>query len=172
MGIVLGGAVAPMRGQSSLGDARLAVFGGPAFRTAAVSRPFLLGMSGDASLFRAGGGRLGVGALAEGGLYHPAISGKGNYYFSADGMFEAGQRLAATEAMRARPFAVAGYTKMFNATDSGMGTAVAMNFGVGVDRVIRDDLWLRVEVRDCYTPASDSHALVLRIGLVAVWSRE
>ena len=168
VGFAFGLAVRPMSGQSSLGDVRMALFGGPAFQTAAVARPFELGVSGEASLFRAGRGRVGAGVLAEGGVYHPAISGKGNYYYSADALLD--RMLPVGEAAPVRLFGVAGYTRFFNATDSAVETADAANFGLGMDRVLRGDLWLRLEVRENYTPASGSPALVLRIGIVAMGS--
>ena len=170
LGLVCGAAFAQQR----LGEARLAAFGGPVFLSNAASRPMGLGMSGDASLFRTRGGSLGVGALAEGGSFQPALSGKGNYYFSADAMLAREARVSAWEdgasGLRLRPFAVAGYTRFFNATSTALNSANAVNFGVGVDRLIRDDLSLRVEVREQYTPASDAHALVLRVGIVAIGS--
>lgn len=152
------------RGQAA-GDARLALFGGPTFRTGATTRPFELGISGDVSLLQTGRGKLGVGALAEGGLYHPAVSGKGSFYFSADAMLERFQPRWATESAGMRAFAVAGYTRLFNATETAVDVGNAFNAGVGLDRVIRDDLWLRVELRGRYAAADGSHALVLRIGL-------
>ena len=74
------------------------------------------------------------------------------------------------EAAPVRLFGVAGYTRFFIATDSAVETADAANFGLGMDRVLRGDLWLRLEVRENYTPASGSPALVLRIGIVAMGS--
>ena len=170
VGLVIGPAAGPVGGQALPGEVRLAVFGGPAFQTSAVARPFELGVSGDARLFRVGSSGVGAGVLAEGGLYHPAISGKGNYYFSADAMLD--RWLPVGEAGPMRLFGVAGYTRLFNATDSAVGTAAAVNCGLGVDRVLRDDLWLRVEVRAHVTPASGEHAVELRFGLVGMGSLE
>lgn len=168
--VALGGLATTMSGQTSRADGHLTVFGGPAFQTGAASRPFELGISGDATVFRARSGAFGAGLLAEGGLYHPALSGKGNYYFSADAILDLAPRMAAREALKLRPFAAAGYTRRFNATDTAIGTSDGVNYGVGLDRAIGDDLSLRLEVRDCYMPANDSHALVLRFGLVALLS--
>lgn len=158
-------AACSMHGQEP-GDTRLALFGGPAFRTSAASRPFELGISGDVSLVRLGCSRIGLGALAEGGLYHPAIAGKGNFYFSADAMLEGSPPMDASESRRMRPYVVAGYTRFFSASDTGIGTADAVNAGLGVDLGLRDDLSLRLEVRGRYTPGDGSHGIVLRIGLV------
>lgn len=143
-------------------------------------------MSADASLIPAGRATLGLGALVEGGVYHPALSGTGNYSFSVDAMLARVQPAWVSEAMRVRPFVVAGYTRFFNATgsaaSSGVGSAStaassgglsrsnAANFGLGVDRQLRDDLWLRVEVREHYTPDGGQHVLALRVGLVSVQS--
>jgi len=155
-----------MYAQEPAGQTRLTLFGGPAFRTGAVSRPFELGISGDVSLFRLGRSRFGLGVLAEGGLYHPAISGKGNFYFSADATLDCGQPMAATEPPRIRPYLAAGYTRFFSASDTGTGTADAANAALGIDLALRDDLSLRLEVRGRYTPGDGSHVIVLRIGLV------
>jgi hypothetical protein len=127
-------------------------------------------MSGEADIFRVG--RAGAGILAEGGTYHPVISGSGNYYFSADatlGQFEAPH---ADTAGGLRPFAVAGYTRFFNASKTAVGTADAVNCGLGLDRVLKDDLRVRLEVRVYETPASNLHAIELRIGIVAVGSMD
>jgi hypothetical protein len=159
-------AACSIQAQGSAGEMRLALFGGPAFRTGAASRPFELGISGDVSLFRVVRSRLGVGALAEGGLYHPAISGKGNFYFSADVVLEHSQPMGASEFLLLRPYAVVGYTRFFSATDAAIDTANSMNAGLGVDLELRDELSLRLEVRGRYTPADGSHEIVLRLGLV------
>jgi len=157
-------------GLAPAGGFRLALFGGMDFLTYAHPRPVGLGVSVDQSWLRLGESHAGMGVLAEGGLFHPAISGKGNFYFSADGMIDRLPGEAALETMAVRPFAVAGYTKLFNAESTGISTANAVNFGVGVDRVLRDDLWLRVELREMFTPASDSHVLALRLGVVGAGS--
>jgi hypothetical protein len=163
--LVVGPGVGIGRAQESAGDFRLALFGGPAFLTYAHPRPLELGISVDERVLPTGSSRAGIGFLAEGGLFHPAISGKGNFYFSVDGVVDGLPREAPI-----RPFAVAGYTRMFNADSTGILTANAVNFGVGVDRVLQDDLWLRVELREMFTPSSDTHALVVRVGLVGVGS--
>jgi hypothetical protein len=178
-------------------EARLAVFGGPAFFTGVPSRPlssrpFAMGMSADTSLIPLGRGGLGAGVLAEGGVYHPALSGTGNYYFSGDAMLTRVQPDWLGEAMKVRPFVVAGYTMFFNATGSaksvssasassvsasaagtsaasgGLSASNAANIGLGVDRQLHDDLWLRVEVREHYTPDGGQHVLAIRVGLVSV----
>jgi hypothetical protein len=159
-------AMALPAGAQTVEDFGLSLFGGPAWKTGAAARPFELGMGGEVNLLRYGA--VGLGPAVEGGLFHPAISGKGNYYASVDARLaggEWGRRMAAT-----RPFGVAGFTRFFNATDTAINPANALNFGVGVDRALGEDLWLRVEVREHYTPGSDSHALVLRIGVVGVES--
>jgi hypothetical protein len=150
------------------GEFRLTALMGPAFLTNAPARPFNLGMSVDASLFRVGRGRAGGGLLVEGGIYHPSISGSGNYYFSADTIVGRGQALPVAAAMRLRLFAVSGYTRIFNASSTATDTANAVNFGVGVDRALGEDVGVRLEVRELYTPAGDSHVLAFRIGLVAI----
>jgi hypothetical protein len=127
--------------------------------------------------------------MAEGGIYHPALSGTGNYYFSGDAMLARVQPAWSSDAMRVRPFVAAGYTIMFNATGSAASTSAssssttsssipsggitvtnAANVGLGVDRQIRDDVWLRFEVREHYTPDGGQHVLVLRLGLVSIGS--
>jgi hypothetical protein len=183
-------AMHPARAQDCRTETRLAAFGGPAFFTSALPRPYEMAMSADATLFPLLHGAVGSGVLVEGGVYHPALSGTGNYYFSADALLTRVQSAWVSDAMRVRPFVVAGYTRFFNATGSatsgssgtsGTGSAAtgpsgslttsnAANLGIGVDRVINDDLWLRVEIRENYTPDGGSHALVLRIGIVAVGS--
>jgi hypothetical protein len=141
----------------------MALFGGPAWMTGAAAQPFELGVGVDASLYRMRGGRVGIGPEVEGGVYHPAFSGIGNYYVSADAMV-ARER----DGVRLRPFWAVGYTRFFNATKDALTQADAVNFGVGVDRALSEDLWLRVDVREHYAPETDSHALVLRIGIVGV----
>jgi hypothetical protein len=165
MGWGLGLAAWPVHGQGP-GEARLALFGGPAYRTGAASQPFELGISGDVGLFRLGRSGLGAGALGEGGLYHPAISGKGSFYFSADAMLECSPPAGATASLPVRPYAVAGYTRSFSATDTSVGTANAVNAGLGVDLPLRDGMLLRLEVRGRYTFADGTHGIALRIGLV------
>jgi hypothetical protein len=152
------------------GEVRLTALMGPAYRTNAASRPFNLGMSADASLFRVGRGSVRAGPLAEGGIFHPSISGAGNYYFSADAMVDFGEAVRATAAMWVRLFAVAGYTRVFNASSTAIDTADGVNFGVGADRRVGEDMGVRLEVRELYAPASDSHALVFRIGFIAFGS--
>jgi hypothetical protein len=153
-----------------VGDFGLGLFGGPAWKTGAASQPFELGMGVDASVYRMHGGRIAIGPAVEGGFYHPAFSGTGNYYASVDAMIARGEWGEAWAAGRLRPFAAVGYTRFFNATKDALTQEDAMNFGVGVDRALSEDLWLRVEVREHYTPDSDTHALVLRIGIVGVES--
>jgi len=185
----IGSALHPARAQMSPTEVRLAAFGGPAYFTSALSRPYNMAMSADATLYPLPCRNLVSGVLVEGGVYHPAISGTGNYYLSTDALLTRIQPDWATEAMRLRPYLVAGYTRFFNATGSATGassssgsasssttpsgsltTSNAANLGIGVDRVINDDLWLRFEIRENYTPDGGSHALVLRIGIVAVGS--
>lgn len=180
--------------QECRSEARLTAFGGPVFFSGAAGRPrpFAMGMSADASLFPLRQGRAAVGVLAEGGVYHPALSGSGNYYFTGDAMLARVQPAWVSEAMRVRPFVVAGYTMFFNTTGSaasvasassasasasgtstpsgGVSVTNAANFGLGVDRQIKDDLWLRFEVREHYTPDGGQHVLALRVGLVSVGS--
>jgi len=187
--LVCGVATSAARAQNCLSEARLTAFGGPVFFSGVSSgllssRPFAMGMSADLGLFPVGSGALGVGVLAEGGVYRPALSGTENYYFSGDAMLARAQPEWMSEAMRVRPFVVAGYTMFFNATGSaksasaagtnaasgGLSVSNAANIGLGVDRQLRDDLWLRVEVREHYTPDGGQHVLVLRIGLVSVGS--
>jgi hypothetical protein len=174
MWLLLGLGSTTLAAQAWLSDARLAAFGGPVFLSNAASRPMELGMSADAILLHPGHGVAGAGVLAEGGLFHPALSGKGNYYFSSDAMLcrdlRSEDARGVTLDLRVRPFAVAGYTRFFNATSSALNAANALNFGVGVDRALTQDLSLRLELREQYTPSSDSHALVLRIGIVALGS--
>jgi hypothetical protein len=160
----------PVRAQYSLSDLRLTAFGGPAVHTGAMDHPFQVGLSADLSLFHPGCEYLGVGFLLEGGFFHPALSGTGNYYFSSDAMLAHVQPERASAEMKLQPFAVVGYTQFFNATNTSLSTAPAMNFGIGVDRSLSEDLWLRLDVREQYTPSSDSHALVFRLGLVGVQS--
>jgi hypothetical protein len=186
---VCGVATSAARAQNCLSEVRLAAFGGPVFFSGVSSgllssRPAVMGMSADLGLFPVGSGALGAGVLAEGGVYHPALSGSGNYYFSGDAMLARVQPEWGSETMRVRPFVVAGYTKFFNTTGSaksgsassasaasgGLSLSNAANIGLGVDRQLRDDLWLRVEVREHYTPDGGQHLLVLRIGLVSVGS--
>jgi hypothetical protein len=181
--------MAAAQAQDCRTEARLTAFGGPAFFTGVSSgllssRPFAMGMSADVSLFPVGRGALGAGVLAEGGVYHPVLSGTGNYYFSGDAMLARVQPEWVSETMRVRPFVVAGYTMFFNVTGSaksasasgvsaasgGLTLSNAANIGLGVDRQLRDDLWLRVEVREHYTPDGGQHVLAIRIGLVSVGS--
>jgi len=177
-------------GQQCLSEARLAAFGGPALFTGKVgARPFVMSMSADVSLLPLGQGRVGLGVMAEGGVYHPALSGSGNYYFSGDAILARVQPAWSSEEMKARPFLAAGYTIMFNATGSAVNASAtsssatsssipsggirvtnAANVGLGVDRQIRDDVWLRFEVREHYTPDGGQHVLVLRVGLVSIGS--
>jgi hypothetical protein len=157
---------ARMAGAQAVGDVGLSLFGGPAWKTGAASQPFELGMGGELSLLRRGA--VGFGPAVEGGLFHPAISGKGNYYVSVGAMLAREDFNREAAAMKVRPFAVAGYTRFFNATDTAVSQANAVNFGVGVDRALSEDLWLRLELREHYTPGTDMHALVLRIGIVGV----
>jgi hypothetical protein len=168
--LVSGLATLPVLAQYSLGDLRLTAFGGPAVHTGASGHPLQMGLSADLGLVHPGHESLGVGFLVEGGFFRPALSGTGNYYFSGDAMLAHVQPDRATAEMTLHPFAVAGYTQFFNATSTMLSTAPAMNFGVGVDRFLGEDLWLRLEVREHYTPGSDMHALVFRIGLVGVAS--
>jgi hypothetical protein len=154
--------------QAGVGDFGLGLFGGPAWKTGAATLPFELGMGADVSLYRLRG--VAIGPAVEGGFYHPALSGTGNYYASVDAMIGRGEWEGATAARKLRPFAVAGYTRFFNATKTALTQADAVNFGVGADRALSEDLWLRVEVREHYTPDSGTHALVLRIGIVGVES--
>ena len=175
-GLMFAGVAAGVQAQAPLADGHLTLFGGPAFQTGAGVQPYELGISADANLFRLGGGALRAGALAEGGFYHPAISGKGNYYFSADGVMEFLPRAASIgapiETPRTRPFLVVGYTKRFDATETSVTSGDGVNFGIGADRAIEDDVSLRVELHDCYMPSTNSHALVLRVGLAtALWFR-
>jgi hypothetical protein len=153
-------------GAQAVGDIGLSLFGGPAWKTAAATRPFQLGMGGEVNLLRRGA--VVLGAAAEGGLFHPAISGNGNYYASVDAMLSRTEWEGGIAAAKVRPFAVAGYTRFFYATDTAITPANAVNFGVGADRALREDLWLRVELREHYTPGSDAHALVLRVEIVGV----
>jgi hypothetical protein len=164
--LVVGGA-REVCAQAGVGDFGLALFGGPAWKTGAAAQPFELGGGVDVGLYRLRGGRVAVGPEVEGGFYHPALSGIGNYYASVDAMVG---RERGLEGVRLRPFAVVGYTRFFNATKTALSQADAVNFGVGVDRALGEDLWLRVEVREHYTPGTDTHALVLRIGIVGVES--
>jgi hypothetical protein len=159
-------ALAMPAGAQALGDFGLSLFGGPAWKTASAARPYQLGMGGEVNLFRRGA--VGLGAAVEGGLFHPAISGKGNYYASMDAMLSRMEWEGWMAAAKVQPFAVAGYTRFFYATDTAINPANAVNFGVGVDRALREDLRLRVELREHYTPGSNAHALVLRIGVVGV----
>lgn len=163
VGLLLGAAAGWADAQEAPGGVRLTAFAGPAYFTGVRPRPMELGLSGEAMLLRAARGGLGAGALAEGGLFHPAISGLGNYYFSGDLRLAWDGRRRWSGALG--PFAAAGYTRVFNATSTGLSPANAVNFGVGVDRALNEELWLRLEVRDQYTPGSGSHALVLRVGL-------
>ncbi len=149
--------------QAGVNDFGLALFGGPAWKTGAASLPVEMGAGVDVSLYRMRGGRVGVGPEVEGGVYHPAFSGIGNYYFSTDVMVGRER-----DGVRLRPFAAVGYTRFFNATKDALTQEHAVNFGVGVDRALSEDLWLRVDVREHYTPGTDTHALVLRIGIVGV----
>jgi hypothetical protein len=155
-----------MRAQLALKDYRVTGFGGPVFYSGASPRPFLMGLSLDSNIYHAVSHDAGVGFLVEGGLYHPALSGTANYYGSVDAM------VAGDGDGKMRAFGVAGYTRLFNATSTSIGSVNAFNLGVGMDRVLRDDLWLRVEVRDMYTAAANSHALAIRIGLVGRGSVE
>src|ERR1035441_2886032 len=99
-------------GQDCLTEARLTAFGGPAFFTGATgARPFEMGMSADARLIHAGSPTVGLGVLVEGGVFHPAITGTGNYYLSGDAMLARVQPGWVSDAMRVRPFVVAGYTR-------------------------------------------------------------
>ncbi len=161
--------VSPVWGQVLLSDVRFTAFGGPAFWTGASSRPYQMGLSVDGSLARVTA-QAGLGFLVEGGAFRPAISGTGSYYFSADAVVAPLRLDFAEEGSTWRPFAAAGYTRMLTASSSAISQTNAVNFGVGVDRVLRDDLWLRLEVRDQYAPASNLHALVLRVGLVGAVS--
>ena len=154
------------RAQFALREYRLTGFGGPVLSTGVSPRPILTGLSLDSNVYHAVSRAAGVGFLVEGGLYHPALSGTANYYGSVDAI------VAGDGDAKLRPFGVAGYTRLFNATSSSIGSTDAINFGVGVDRVLRDDLWLRVEVRDMYTPVGDAHALAVRVGLVGRGSVE
>jgi hypothetical protein len=81
-------------------------------------------------------------------------------------MLQRTQPIGTTESPMMRPYVVAGYTRFFSASDSGIDTADAVNAGLGVDLALRDDLSLRLEVRGRYTPADGSHGIVLRLGLV------
>jgi len=152
--------------QAGAGDFGLALFGGPAWKTGAAAQPFELGAGVDVGLYRLRGGHVALGPVV-GGVFHPAVSGIGNYYVSADAMVG---RERGMDGVRLRPFAAVGYTRFFNATKTALSQADAVNFGVGVDRAIGEDLWLRVDVREHYTPGTDTHALVLRIGVVGVES--
>ncbi|HEV2619713.1 MAG TPA: hypothetical protein VGU23_07210 [Acidobacteriaceae bacterium] len=165
--VLLAGGAREVCAQAGVEDFGLALFGGPAWKTGASSQPFQMGAGVDASLYRMRRGRVGVGPEVEGGFYHPALSGIGNYYVSADAIVG---RERSLEEMRLRPFAAAGYTRFFNATKTALSQADAVNFGVGVDRAIGEDLWLRVDVREHYTPGTGTHALVLRIGIVGMQS--
>jgi hypothetical protein len=164
-GVLMAGGVRDACAQAGAGDFGLALFGGPAWKTGAAALPVEMGAGVDASLYRMRGGRVGIGPAVEGGVYHPAFSGTANYYFSADAMVA---RERDVDVVRLRPFAAVGYTRFFNATKTALTQADAVNFGVGVDRALSEDLWLRVDVREHYTPGTDSHALVLRIGIVGV----
>ncbi len=187
-------AVMQATGQTCRSEARLAAFGGPTFFSGKVgARPFVMSMSADVSLLPLGQGSAGLGVMAEGGVYHPALSGNGNYYFSGDAMLARVQPAWLSEETKVRPFLAAGYTIFYNATGSataaasitssssssttssnapsgGVSVTNAANVGLGVDRQIRDDIWLRFEVREHYTPYGGQHVLLLRMGLVSIGS--
>ncbi len=165
-----GCAAATLCAQSPLSDYRFAALGGPAVHTGAAGHPFQLALNSDVNLFHPGREDLAVGVQVEGGFFHPAISGTGNFYFSTDALLAQVQPERAESELKLRPFAAAGYTRLFTGTSSSLTMTNAVNFGVGVDRVLNEELWLRLEVREHYMPASDSHALVFRIGLVGVGS--
>jgi hypothetical protein len=85
-------------------------------------------------------------------------------------MLEGSQPMGASDSRMARSYLVAGYTRFFSASDTGISTADAVNAGLGFDLALRDDLSLRLEVRGRYTPAGGSSGIVLRIGLTEWWS--
>ena len=116
----------PSRAQFELTDYRIAGFVGPAFFTNASPRPLLLGLSLDAGFFHPKSANVGVGFLVEGGLFHPALSGTANYYFSADAMLARDAPEGAD--VKLRPFGVAGYSHLFNATSNSISTANAFFF--------------------------------------------
>jgi hypothetical protein len=155
--------------QAAAGEARLNLFGGPVFRTGAPSRPMQLGLGAEAALVPIGSSGLVAGPAVEGGIFHPAISGKGNYYVSTGVQVGDATADGAAAQRTLHGFAVLGYTRFFNATDTGITPANAVNLGVGLDRWLTDELSVRVELREHFTPGI-GHAVVLRIGIGAGWS--
>lgn len=110
-------------------------------------------------------GQVPFGLLVEGGYAGPAKSFSGSALFSANymGAFflkrpQASPRLGSP--LQSTWFFTGGYTRLF-------GTGNAVNFGGGIDLVLKGTQTVRFEVRDYMLPSTPSlHDVGLRVGYI------